>query len=107
MAVYRTALYVYSKTAATIDPASPPVELMAMATDYAAVPEATISGLTEVTLYPGVYGYTHEGDPGLTAPEVTVVTVDKSNPWPTPPPPPPPPFVGRRDWADHLGVFLV
>ena len=108
MSEMRVALYVDKSTKVTIAPVGP-IDLYQMDAKYGATFMAAIASEQSIALEPGVYGFAYLDRHGIDAgPEVRlVVDSQRKQPWPSPPPPPPPPFLGRRDWGDHLKVFLA
>ncbi len=107
MSEMRAALYVYKPTEVIMRPKGR-IDIYRMRTDYTAELLTVVSEEQKVALDEGVYGFPYDEDHGLEAgPEVTVVTdVQRKKPWPSPPPPPPP-YVMRRDWKEHVAVFMA
>lgn len=107
MSASRVALYVYEKAEVTLAP-DVPADFYQMGDDYSAKFLEVISEPVVAPLTPGVYGFVYQDKHGIEAGDgvTLVVDVHKKKPWPAPPPPPPPPFLHRRDWSEHLELFM-
>ena len=108
MSANRVALYVYEKSEVTITP-DVPADFYQLGDDYSTKLREVISDTVVLPLEPGVYGFVYEEKHGIEAGDGVqlVIDVHRKKPWPAPPPPPPPPFVHRRDWSEHLELFMA